>query len=67
MIRTVTDVLTVDGQPVEITYLWPPGVNIVNLQELAEKAWRSPAKSVTTEDGVVMKVRAIRDRQAAPK
>ena len=51
--------MTIHGQPIEITYNWPTRVNIVNLQELAEKAWCSPAKSVTTEDGVTVKVRAI--------
>ena len=60
MVRSITDVLTVDGRLVEIQYNWPAGVNIVNLQELAEMAWRSPAKTVTTEDGVVVKVRAIK-------
>lgn len=32
---------------VEVTIDAPAGVSVLNLQELAERAWRSPSKTVT--------------------
>ena len=61
---TFKDVVMVPDKPVDrtvdATIICPPGVSCVTVQELAEKAWRSPAKSVTTEDGVTVKVRAFK-------
>ena len=47
-------------QAVEVTVYWPDGVSIHNLQQLAEKAWDSPGKSITTAKGVTVLVSAFR-------
>jgi hypothetical protein len=49
------DTVMVNGQPVDVTIDAPEGVNVTNLQELAEKAWRSVNKSITIR-GVTVKV-----------
>jgi hypothetical protein len=49
---------TPQDRAVEVVITVPDGVSCNNLQEMAEKAWRSPKKSVT-ENGVTVKVRAF--------
>jgi hypothetical protein len=43
---------------VEVTIDAPEGVNVTNVQELAEKAWRSVNKEITV-GRVTVKVRAF--------
>lgn len=43
---------------VEVTVIYPAGANVLNLQELAEKAWRSVNKSITIGD-VTVKARGF--------
>jgi hypothetical protein len=43
---------------VKVTVVAPDHVNVLNLQELAERAWRAVGKSITV-DGVTVKVRAV--------
>jgi len=43
---------------VEVTVIAPEGVSVTNLQELAEKAWRSVNQSITVGQ-VTVKVRAF--------
>lgn len=38
--------------------IYPEGVNVLNVQELAEKAWRSVNKSITI-GGVTVKIRGF--------
>jgi hypothetical protein len=56
------DTIIVDGpfdRVVEVTVIYPEGMNITNVQELAEKAWRSVNKQISI-GGVTVKVRAFR-------
>ncbi len=46
-------------RPVEVTVTAPADMNILNLQELAEKAWRSVNKTITI-GRMTVKVRAFR-------
>lgn len=48
----------IDGQPVDVTIDAPEGVSVMNVQELAEQAWRAVNKSITV-GGVTVKVRAF--------
>ncbi len=34
---------------VEVTVIYPDGVNVTNVQELAERAWRSVGKKITVD------------------
>jgi divalent metal cation (Fe/Co/Zn/Cd) transporter len=43
---------------VEVTISAPEGVNVLNVQELAEKDWRSVNKEITV-GGVTVKVRPL--------
>ncbi|WP_119268362.1 hypothetical protein [Taklimakanibacter deserti] len=43
---------------VEVTVIYPEGQNVLNVQELAEKAWRSVNKTITV-NGVTVRVRAF--------
>jgi hypothetical protein len=43
---------------VEVTVIYPEGVNVTNVQELAEKAWRSVNKEIKIGK-VTVKVRAF--------
>lgn len=45
--KRVCDTVMINGKPVEIEIDWPDGENIPNLQELAEKAYRSVNREVT--------------------
>jgi hypothetical protein len=57
------DTLMIRGRPfdraVEVTITAREGVNVMNIQELAEKAWRSVNKEITV-GAVTVKVRAFR-------
>jgi hypothetical protein len=44
---------------VEVTVIYPEDVNVLNVQELAERAWRAVGKTITV-GGVTVKVRAFR-------
>lgn len=47
------------NRAVEVTVIAPGGKNVLlNLQELAERAWRAVGKQITV-DGVTVKVRAF--------
>ena len=52
----------IKGRPhdraVRVTIEAPEGVSVLNVQELAERAWRSPSKRVTV-DGITVKVEAF--------
>jgi hypothetical protein len=56
------DTITIKDTPwdraVQVTVIAPDGKNGLNLQELAERAWRSIGKTITVE-GVTVKVRAF--------
>jgi hypothetical protein len=63
---TYKDTITIRDRPhdrtVEVTVTAPKGVSITNLQELAERAWRSPKKETTTlstSGRVTVKVKAF--------
>jgi len=38
----------------------PDGVNVLNLQELAQQAWQSVSKEIRFANGVTVRVRALR-------
>jgi hypothetical protein len=44
---------------VKVTVITPDDTNVLNLQELAERAWRAVGKKITVE-GVTVKVEAFR-------
>jgi hypothetical protein len=46
---------------VEVTVTRPKGVNVLNVKELAEMAWRSAKKEITIE-GVTVSVRALHSK-----
>lgn len=56
------DTVMIEDRPhdraVEVVVTYPEGVNVLNLQELAEKAWRSVNKTITIGK-VTVKVRAF--------
>ena len=56
------DTLMIKDRPhdraVEVTVTAPDDMNVLNVQELAEKAWRSISKQVTV-DGVTVKSAGI--------
>ncbi|WP_119268586.1 hypothetical protein [Taklimakanibacter deserti] len=60
---TFKDIIEISDTPwnraVEVTVIAPDGPNVLNVQELAEKAWRMPNKQVTVGE-VTVKVRAFR-------
>lgn len=43
---------------VEVTVIYPEAMNVLNVQELAEKAWRSVNKTISI-NGVTVKVRSF--------
>jgi hypothetical protein len=47
------------NRAVKVTVIAPSDVNVLNLQELAERAWRAVGKKITV-DGVTVKVEAFR-------
>lgn len=53
------DTVMIDGKPVEVMIYTPGGVNLMNLPELAKKAWRSVNKEIEI-DGFKVKVRTFR-------
>jgi divalent metal cation (Fe/Co/Zn/Cd) transporter len=57
------DIVEIKDKPwnraVEVTVIAPVNMNVVNVQELAEKAWRSITKTITIGE-VTVKVRAFR-------
>jgi hypothetical protein len=63
MTGTFKDTIMIKDRPydraVEVTVTAPEGESILNLQELAEKAWRSVNKQIII-GGVTVKVRAFR-------
>jgi divalent metal cation (Fe/Co/Zn/Cd) transporter len=56
------DVVMIKDRPfdraVEVTVIYPEDMNVTNVQELAEKAWRSVNKTITIGD-VTVKVRGF--------
>lgn len=48
---TFKDTIMIKDRPhdraVEATVIYPEGLNVTNVQELAEKAWRSVNKTIT--------------------
>lgn len=59
---TFKDTVMIKDRPhdraIEVTIIAPEGVSVLNVQEMAEKAWRSVNKTVTI-NGVTVKVRAF--------
>jgi hypothetical protein len=59
---TFKDTIMIKDRPhdraVEVTVIYPEDQDVLNVQELAEKAWRSVNKSITIGD-VTVKVRAF--------
>jgi hypothetical protein len=59
---TFKDTIMIKDRPwdraVEVTVIYPEDVNVLNVQELAERAQRVVGKTVTV-DGVTAKVRAF--------
>lgn len=62
MTGTFEDTITIKDRPydraVEVTVIAPDDMNVLNVQELAEKAWRSVNKTITIGQ-VTVKVRAF--------
>jgi hypothetical protein len=60
---TFKDTIMIKDRPydraVEVTVIAPDDINVTNVQELAEKAWRSVNKTITVGK-VTVKVRAFR-------
>ncbi len=60
---TFKDTIMIKNRPhdrlVEVTVIAPDDVNVPNVQELAEKAWRSVNKEITVGK-VTVRVRAFR-------
>jgi hypothetical protein len=56
------DVIEIRDTPwnraVRVTVIAPDDRNVLNLQELAERAWRAVGKTISV-DGVTVKVRAF--------
>lgn len=46
------------NRAVQVTVIAPDDKNVLNLQELAERAWRAVGKQITV-DGVTVKVRTF--------
>ena len=61
-LATFKDTIMIKDRPhdraVEVTISAPEGVSVTNVQELAEKAWRSVNKTITIGD-VTVKVRGF--------
>jgi hypothetical protein len=59
---TFKDTVMIKDRPydraVEVPIIAPEGQSVLNVQELAEKAWRSVNKSITI-DGVTVKIRGF--------
>jgi hypothetical protein len=59
---TYTHIIEIRDTPwnraVKVTVIAPADSNVLNLQELAERAWRAVGKSITF-DGVTVKVKAF--------
>lgn len=59
---TFKETISIPDRPfdraVEATVTAPEGTSVLNLQELAEKAWRSPSKQVTVGQ-VTVRVRGF--------
>lgn len=59
---TFKDVIEIQDTPwngaVQVTVIAPDGRNVLNVQELAQRAWRAVGKTITV-DGVTMKVKAF--------
>jgi divalent metal cation (Fe/Co/Zn/Cd) transporter len=57
------DVITIRDRPfdraVKVTVIAPDDMNVTNVQELAERSWRSMTKQVTV-DGITVKVEAFK-------
>jgi hypothetical protein len=53
------DTIMINGHAVEVTVIAPNDQNVLNVQELAEKAWRSVNKKITIGK-VTVRVRAFR-------
>jgi hypothetical protein len=57
------DVIDIKDTPwnraVKVTVIAPDNVNVLNLQDLAERAWRAMGKKITV-DGVTVKVETFR-------
>jgi hypothetical protein len=43
---------------VQVTVIYPEGRSVLNVQELAQRAWRAVGKTITV-DGVTVKVKAF--------
>jgi hypothetical protein len=56
--QVFVDTIKVRDRVVEVTVIAPDGVNVTNVQELAEQAWRSVNKEITV-GGVTVKVRGF--------
>jgi hypothetical protein len=56
------DVIDIEDTPwnraVQVTVIYPDDVNVLNVQELAQRAWRAVGKTITV-DGVTVEVRAF--------
>jgi hypothetical protein len=56
------DVIDIEDTPwnraVQVTVIYPDDVNVLNVQELVQRAWRAVGKTITV-DGVTVKVRAF--------
>ena len=59
---TFKEVITIRDRPfdraVKVTVIAPDDKNVLNVQELAERAWRAVGKKITI-DGVTVKVEAF--------
>lgn len=64
MMPTFKDTIMIKNRPhdraVEVTVIYPEGVNVTNVQELAEKAWRSVNKTITINSVTVRRLMAAR-------
>jgi len=48
------------NRAVEVTVITPDDVNVLDVQSLAERAWRTVGKEIRLANGVTVKVRALK-------
>jgi hypothetical protein len=52
------DTIMIKDRPVRVTVIYPDDMNVTNVQEMAERAWRSVNKEITIGK-VTVRVRGV--------
>jgi hypothetical protein len=55
---TLKDTIMIKDHPVRVTVIYPDEMNVTNVQEMAEKAWRSVNKEIAIGK-VTVRVRGV--------